>query len=158
MSEVHDGGRGAPYLPVELAPTPTMDERGFWEHCKARRLMFQRCGACGAHRHPPTPICPTCQSAALAWTEAPLRAQVYSYTIVHHPPHPDLRDRVPYNVVVLTFAGIDGVRLVSNVVDVAPEDIRIGMEVELRWEGPSGGYWLPRFARVASTVPTQEAA
>ena len=137
----------APYLPVELAPQPAMDERAFWAHCKERRLMFQRCAACDTHRHPPTPLCPVCQSDAIDWTEAPERARVYSYTIVHHPPHPDLRARVPYNVVVLTFDALEGVRLISNVVDVAPDEVAVGMEVELQWEGPAGGYWLPRFKR-----------
>ena len=137
-----------PYLPLELAPQPAMDERAFWAHCAARRLMFQRCAACGTPRHPPTPLCPACQSDVIDWAEAPARATVYSYTIVHHAPHPSLRDRVPYNVAILTFPDLEGVRLVSNVVDVAAEEMAVGMTVELHWEGPADGYWLPRFRRV----------
>lgn len=135
------------YLPPDLAPEPGMDERGFWAHCAERRLMFQRCGRCGLHRHPPTPLCPACQSTQVAWTEAPPIATVYSYTIVHHPSHPAMAARVPYNVVILAFEGLDEVRLVSNVVDVPPEQITIGQRVQLHWEGPVGGFWLPRFRR-----------
>lgn len=135
------------YLPSDLAPEPGMDERGFWAHCAERRLMFQRCGDCGLHRHPPTPLCPACQSTHLTWTEAPATATVYSYTIVHHPSHPAMASRVPYNVVILAFAGLDEVRLVSNLVDVPPEQVAIGMRVQLHWEGPVGGCWLPRFRR-----------
>lgn len=135
------------YLPADLAPEPGMDERVFWGHCAERRLKFQRCGACGTHRHPPTPICPACQSARIDWTEAPAVGRVYSYTVVHHPSHPAMRARVPYNVAVIAFEGLDEVRLISNVVDVTAEQMAIDMPVRLHWEGPVGGYWLPRFRR-----------
>ena len=135
------------YLPPDLVPEPSMDERVFWAHCVQRRLAFQRCGACSMHRHPPMAICPACQSAHVEWTEAPEVGIVYSYTIVHHPSHPAMRARVPYNVAVISFAGLDEVRLISNVVDAKPEQMAIGLRVELQWEGPVGGFWLPRFRR-----------
>ena len=146
------------YMPSDLPPQPGMDERGFWAFCAQKQLKFQRCGACGRHRHPPVPLGPVCQSDHLEWTEAPARATVYTYTIVHHAPHPSLRERVPYNVAVLSFAGLDDVRLISNVVDVSAIDMAIGLEVELVWQGPVAGYWLPRFRRVGSTVSSTGSA
>lgn len=139
------------YLPADLVPVPSLDERVFWSHCAGRHLKFQRCGACGHHRHPPGPICTSCQSDRIEWVEAPQAATVYSYTIVHHPSHPAMRSRVPYNVALITFAGLDEVRLISNVVDATAEQMVIGMAVRLHWEGPVGGYWLPRFRRTGET-------
>lgn len=148
----------APYLPTDLVPQPGFDERGFWAHCNEQRLMFERCAACGLHRHPPVALCPACQSSAIAWTEAPRVGTVYSYTVVHHAPHPSLRPHVPYNVAVIAFEGLDEVRFISNVVDANPEDMQIGMPVELTWQGPVGGYWLPRFKRVGHAQASAGAA
>jgi uncharacterized protein len=134
------------YLPPDLIQPPGIDERQFWAFCAQRRLMFQRCGACGKHRHPPTPICPACQSSDLAWTEAPKTATVYSYTVVHHPQHAAMRTSVPYNVALLSFEGLDEVRLISNIVDVTAQQMAIGLRVHLHWQGPVDGVWLPRFS------------
>jgi uncharacterized OB-fold protein len=70
---------------------------------------------------------------------------IFSYTIVHHPVSQIVRESVPYNIAIVEFAGVDGVRLVTNVVDLPPEDIRIGMEVRLTWEVADNGIPLPRF-------------
>lgn len=136
------------YLPPDLAPEPTMDERAFWECCAHRRLAFQRCAACGRHRHPPGPRCPACRSADIAWSDAPEVAEVFSYTIVHYASHPAMAPHLPYNVAVVTFPDLDDVRLVTNIVDAAPEDLYVGMKVRLHWEGPVAGTYLPRFRRV----------
>ena len=135
------------YLPPDLLQDPSIDEKAFWAHCAERRLMFQRCGCCGLHRHPPSPICPACRSNDIAWSEAPSEGEVYSYTIVHHPSHPSMVPSLPYNVVIVAFAQLDSVRLISNVVDVAPEEMHVGMKVRLHWENPAEGVWLPRFRR-----------
>lgn len=135
------------YLPPDLAQEPAMDEKAFWVHCTSRRLMFQRCGECGLHRHPPIPICPACRSNSIAWTEAPAEGEVFSYTIVHHPSHPAMAACVPYNVAIIVFPQLDNVRLISNVVDAPPEQMAVGMKVKLHWEGPVDGTWLPRFRR-----------
>lgn len=140
------------YLPSDLEPEPGMDERAFWANCAQRRLAFQRCGACGHYRHPPVPICPACHSDRIEWTEAPAQGEVYSYTIVHHPSHPAMKACVPYNVAVVAFAGLGDVRLITNVIDAAPEQMAIGMKVQLHWEGPIGGHFLPRFRKAESAT------
>lgn len=138
-----------PYLSTDLpGPAPTMDECTFWGFCARRELRFQRCGNCGRHRHPPSPICPSCRSERIDWTSAPSVAEIYSYTIVHYASHPAVQEALPYNVAILSFPGLDDVRLISNVVDVPPEEIAVGLRVELTWEGPVDGYFLPRFRRL----------
>ena len=72
---------------------------------------------------------------------------VFSYTIVHHPLHPAVAAIVPYNVVVVDFPECGHVRLVSNVIDVMPKQIRIGMEVSLTWETTGNSMLVPRFRR-----------
>jgi uncharacterized OB-fold protein len=49
---------------------------------------------------------------------------------------------VPYNV---SYVELDeGVRIVSTVIDVPPEDVRIGMQVMVGFE-PRGAYAIPVF-------------
>ncbi|HMS80431.1 MAG TPA: OB-fold domain-containing protein [Burkholderiaceae bacterium] len=139
------------YLPDGTpSPQPGPDDRPFWDACARRELRIQRCSDCGRFRHPPMPRCPSCRSDAIEWAEVPGTGSVYSYTIVRHPVHPALVDAVPYNVVVVMLDGADDVRLVSNLLDVAPEDVAIGMRVALAWDDTPAGP-LPRFRRAAPT-------
>jgi uncharacterized OB-fold protein len=59
--------------------------------------------------------------------------------------HEAVEDAVPYNVVLVEFRDCDDVRLITNVVDAAPEDLAIGLEVHLTWDAPGAAVSLPRF-------------
>ena len=128
-------------------PQPTLDDAGFWARCAERSLCFQCCADCGLPRHPPTPLCARCHSARQGWLEAPAQAFVYSFTVVRHATHPAVADRLPYVVAVVEFAGLPQVRLVSNVTDVDPATVHIGMPLQLWWDKLEGEppMVLPRF-------------
>ncbi|TDU31684.1 hypothetical protein DFR24_1061 [Panacagrimonas perspica] len=127
-------------------PVPHMDDAAFWEGCAERRLLFQHCAGCSTARHPPTPICPVCRSSATQWREAPAHAEVYTYTVIHYAAHAAVKDRLPYVAAVVSFAGLSGVRLVTNLTDCDPGRVRIGMPVRLWWDDIGDGQYLPRFA------------
>src|SRR5215204_6723554 len=91
----------------------------FWQAAKERRLVAPSCGACGHFRLPPSPFCPKCQSTDVNWVELSGRATVYSFAVVHgFPGLPDIT-LVP---AVVDLPDAPGARLVSNIVDVAPDD------------------------------------
>ena len=140
------------YFPADMPePAPTIDDAAFWDHCAAQRLRFQCCAECRLPRHPPAPICSRCGSTRTHWVEAPERATVYTFTVVHHASHPAVTSRLPYVVAVVDFPLLPPVRLVTNVTDVDPADVRIGMPVHLWWDRLTGGdvtkrpMYLPRF-------------
>jgi len=136
------------YLSTDLPmPEPSPEARPFWEYCRQKRLMFQRCGDCGQAVHPPSALCPACQSGHRTWVAAPTEARVFTYTIVHHAADDSVAGAVPYNVAVVEFPGLDGVRLVSNVIDATAGAIHVGMALRLVWEAGPNRQWLPRFAR-----------
>jgi uncharacterized OB-fold protein len=136
------------YFPPEISgPQPSIDDQVFWNYCQQHELRFQRCANCKRFRHPPGPVCSACLSFEVEWILAPEVGTVFSFTIVHHPAHPAVATRLPYNVVVVDFPECDHVRLVSNVIDAAPDDIRIGMIVSLVWETAGNGLPVPRFRR-----------
>jgi len=54
----------------------------------------------------------------------------------------------PYVVALVEL--VEGVRMMTNIVDCDPSDVAIGMEVTLRWEPLSDGRQLPLFRPVTS--------
>ena len=140
------------YFPDTMPrPVPTMDDAGFWNACRERRLCFQACAECGAARHPPTPVCPHCRSTQMKWLEAPGEAEVYTFTVVHHASHPAVKARLPYVGAVVVFVGLPGIRLVTNIVGCSPTNVHIGDKVELAWDDIGDGMFLPRFRPVEGT-------
>lgn len=136
------------YLPDNVpAPHTTHDDFPYWDSCKKHELRIQQCDACGAFRHPPRPVCAQCRHFGWSWTQVSGRGTVFSYTIAHHAVHPSLKAAVPYNIAVVLLEGAGDVRLVSNIIDAAPEEMRIDLPVELVWEDLPGGMTLPRFRK-----------
>lgn len=124
--------------PLEGLPLPDLErlpdyERGFWEGSRNGELRIQQCSACNLFRHLPMPMCPECSSLEYQWAQVSGQGFVYSYVIVRHPVHPAIaeRDQVPYNICMIELEEQEGLRLCSNVLNVAPEDIHIDMEVRV---------------------------
>ena len=124
--------------PLEGLPLPDLEripdyEQGFWEGSRAGELRIQQCLDCGLFRHLPTPMCPACSSLSYGWSRVSGRGFVYSYVIVRHPVHPAIaeKEQTPYNVCMIELEEQEGLRLCSNVLNVAPEDIHIDMPVQV---------------------------
>ena len=136
------------YLPDAMPlPDPTPDERQYWDFCRQKDLRIQKCGACGTFCHPPSPLCPRCRSDKITWAKVSGNGTVFTYTVVHHAADPAVKPALPYNIAVVMLEDADDVRLVSNVIDVAPDDMRIGLPVRLVWEPTRDGGFLPRFRK-----------
>ncbi len=54
---------------------------------------------------------------------------------------------MPYNVAVIHLDEADDVRVVSNVIDAAPEEMRVGLRVNLCWDDTAEGVPLARFRK-----------
>jgi len=116
----------------------------FWQAAKEGRLVAPRCAACGHFRLPPTPYCPECQSRDVEWVELSGRAEVYSFAVVHgFPGLPDIT-LVP---VVVDLPDAPGARLVSNVIDIDPADVTIGMQLSVDFHPIADGWQLPVFRK-----------
>lgn len=126
-----------------LLPGVTVDTRPFWTGGAEGKLNISRCGACARYAHPPSPICPTCLSRDIRPEPVSGRGTVVSYTVNHEPWVPD--HAVPYVVAFVEIEEQPGVWVMTNIVDCAVEDIRIGMTVGVRFERHDD-VWLPMFA------------
>ena len=131
--------------PYEHLPLPVVDSdsAAFWEGCRKGKLLLQCCSSCATFRYPPQPVCATCRSVLFEWVESSGSGAVYSWTIAHHPVHPAVVDRVPYNIVLVELD--EGPRLVTNLVDVPGSGIHAGMRVKVDYSEVAGGFVLPVF-------------
>lgn len=138
MSMVYDTEHPVPMPPI------IWDNMGYWEGINRHELVFQRCKECGTWRHPPRPVCPKCRSFEKEWAPSTGKGTVYSCVTYQESPHPGFK--APYSVVLVEME--EGVRLVSNMVDIKPEEISIGMPVEVVFEDIAEGLTLPKFRKV----------
>ena len=124
-------------------PVPDNVTAPFWEAAKQGRLLIQRCPGCGARQFYPQISCRECLSEELEWMEAEGQGTVYSYTIIHRAPNRPFEPDVPYTVALVDLE--EGCRMLTNVVDVSPEDVRVGMPVEVLFEEITPEISLPKF-------------
>jgi uncharacterized OB-fold protein len=124
-------------------PRPVGLHAEFYEHCAKGELCFQRCRGCGAWRHLPRVMCAKCGSPEWEWAPSCGRGRIFSWTVTHQPPHPALAAEVPYAAVVVEMQ--EGVRLVSRLRGLAPEQLELDLPVEVEFEAQSDGFTLPVF-------------
>ena len=144
MVMVHKTETSAQPRSRPLALEPASTSAAALEH----RLVLQRCASCGIHRHPPRPLCPYCHSFAAAWTEVPGTGTLFTYAVVHQALLPALGDVVPYVVAIVELVEQASLRLVTNVVGMPPDQVRIGLPVSVRFLQQED-VWLPLFERAA---------
>ena len=125
-----------------LAPTTTPDTRFFWDGVKAGKLLIQRCTGCGTLRHPPRPMCPKCNALGWDTIESSGRGTVYSFILPRHPPWPWFEGGT-YIVALIELE--EGTRLLSNLCDVDPAAVTIGMPVQAFVRQFDNGVALPQF-------------
>jgi uncharacterized OB-fold protein len=124
-----------------LAPSISPDTQFFWDGVKEHRLLVQRCTGCGALRHPPRPMCPRCNSLAWDTAESSGSGTVHSFVMPQYPRYPWFE--YPYIVVLVDLE--PGIRIVSNLCEIAPDEVAIGMPVEVFYEEFDDGLVLPLF-------------
>lgn len=119
--------------------------KAFYDFCKQGELRFQRCKGCGAWRHVPREICAECSSFDWEWALSSGQGTVYTWTVVERALHPAFGKSVPYAPVVVELEG--GVRLLTQLTDVAPAELKIGMPVTVDFKAVTADVTLPYFKR-----------
>ena len=135
------------YDPVEGPrydlPTPDENSQPWWDACREHKLLVQRCNACGKAQLYPRPFCATCWAEDLSWEEASGRATLYTWSVVRQNDLPPWPARVPYVAAVVDLA--EGPRMLTNVVDCDPEDLRVGMPLIVTFREETDDITLPVF-------------
>lgn len=122
-------------------PVQRIDTAFFWEACERGELVAQKCPACDALWHPPRPMCPTCHSTEKEIEKLSGKGKVLSWVKQVHPP----AFFFPESPIAALVELEEGIRLVSNVVGIASEEMRNGLAVEVGFEKTQGGNAVPVF-------------
>jgi uncharacterized OB-fold protein len=122
-------------------------DEAFWKSVDNNRMEIPFCRSCDQFFFYPRPFCPNCWSKDIERRPISGKGSVWSYSIVHFPhgPNEGWKSRVPYIVALVTLA--ENVRLMSNIVDCAIDDVLTGMDVEVSYR-PFDGRTLPTFIPV----------
>src|SRR3954464_7179560 len=123
-------------------PPRNQDNAFFWEGVDRHELLIQKCSSCGQLRHPPRPMCPNCQSLEWETVQSTGKGEVFSFIIPHYPQVPMFE--YPYVVAVVALE--EGTRFITNVVDIDPHAVEIGMPVQVKFVAVDDELTLPLFA------------
>jgi uncharacterized OB-fold protein/acyl dehydratase len=125
-------------------PAITHDNSFFFEGAARGELLIQRCSSCGKLRHPPRPGCPYCRSLEWDTVQSSGRGTIFSFVVVNHPQAAGFEYPLPVVLVELE----EGTRLISNVVGIEPDDLKIGTPVEVDFRTYAEDLTLPYFRPV----------
>ncbi len=138
--------------PARQLPELEAGSRFFWESGADGSLRILRC-TCGRFQHPPLPRCPVCGSRNAEPARVSGRGKIASFTINHQLWRPGLK--VPYVFAAVELEEQSELYLFTNIIDCAPEVVRIGLPVEVTFEHQADVY-LPLFRPRAADVISGE--
>ena len=133
--------------PFRVLPRVTPLTEHFWRGGADGELRILRCQVCATYVHPPAPVCPNCLSREVVATAVSGRATVHSCTVNHQAWNPTMP--TPYVVALVELEEQTGLRLITNIVGCEPQDVHIGMPVEVTFE-QHDEVWIPLFAPVGA--------
>src|SRR5262245_2422827 len=128
-------------------PLPALNDqnRFFWTAGVDGVLRFQRCARCGTLRHPPRPVCANCRSTETEIADVAGTATVLAVTVNWHQWSPDFAP--PYCIAIVGIDEDPRVRLTTNIVGCDPDDVVVGMRVQVAFE-QHDDVWLPLFTPI----------
>ena len=133
-----------PPLPAN-APPVTNETQEFWDATARGVFLLQRCDDCGIVIWYPRFVCPDCHGTNTSWSEGSGRGTVYSYTVPRRGQGPR-KDVAPFVVAYVELE--EGPRILTNLVEVEPEAVEVGMAVEVVWHDTGEGSALYRIRPV----------
>ncbi|KAA0917881.1 bifunctional MaoC family dehydratase N-terminal/OB-fold nucleic acid binding domain-containing protein [Dietzia sp. ANT_WB102] len=112
-----------------LRPSVSHDTRFFWDGVRAHELRIQK-REDGSLQHPPVPALWKDKTEETDYVVASGRGTVFSF-VTHHAPRVPGRTRFPFVIALVELS--EGVRMLGELRDIEPDDVRIGMEVEVEF-------------------------
>ena len=126
-------------------PLPHIDEenRPWWEAAQRHELYIQKCRDCGDLRFHPRALCTNCMSSRTEWVRCKGTGQIYTFTVTNQNQAGGFRDSLPY---VMAWVEVDeGLKMLTNLVDCDPDQVKIGMPVEAVFDDVTPEVTLVKF-------------
>ena len=109
-------------------PVKTPVTAPFWDALAEHKIRIQYSPSLQKYVFYPRLLAPGTLADDLEWREISGLGKLYTFTIAHKPVSPHFADSVPQLVAVVQWD--EGPRLSTELVNVAPEDITVGMRVK----------------------------
>jgi uncharacterized OB-fold protein len=141
-------------------PLPDVDNTEgapFWAGTLKGELRFPRCGSCQRFHWYPAVRCPFCHSPDIEWRSITSQPRVYTWTCVRRPLSPLFAIRGPHIVALVEFAEAPGIYLITNLVDCQPEEVHIGMPLEVVFQRVNDRLVMPLFKPAKDTLSRTDA-
>jgi uncharacterized protein len=131
-------------MSARIGPPASDEAAPFWEATRRAELVLPWCRACERPFWYPRAICPRCLGYTVEWRGARGDGVVYAASVQHNPgPGRDPADG-PYVVALVDLS--EGVRVMGNILECAPDDVHVGTRVRVTWRPLSDGRRLLQFA------------
>ncbi len=126
-------------------PVPQVESDVYWQGAKNHELWLRNCNDCGNAYFYPRDISPCCFSRNTDWRQASGKATLFTYAIVHRAPHMGFVGDVPFVPAMVELE--EGPIMPTNIVmdDPTPENLQIGMPLEVVFEDITEDISLPKF-------------
>ncbi len=100
-----------------------------WREIPARyRLEGGKCRDCGYTMIPKEDVCPVCGSTNIETIKLPRKGKILNHTVVWNAPR-GYEYYTPYVLAIVELE--DGSRVMAQLTDISPSEVKEGMEVEM---------------------------
>ena len=114
-------------LPDRPLPARGNVARPYWEALAEGRFLLQHCEPCDRYQFYPRAVCTRC-GADPEWRESEGRGTVYTFTIIRQNGARPFSEELPYVVAMIELE--EGVKVMSTVTDIEPDEVTVGMAVQ----------------------------
>jgi uncharacterized OB-fold protein len=111
-------------MPTSVNP---LTSHQYWENVRTQGFSLPQCQACQVFHFYLRPACPACGSLDIKAVVTSGRGSLYSFSIVYRAPSAAFEKDVPY--VVAIVATDEGPHLMTRLIKVKTEDVKVGMRV-----------------------------
>lgn len=125
---------------LRALPAPDNASVYYWQSAAEGRLVIQRCTTCGAYQFYPRALCTNC-AGDTEWVEASGRGTLHTYTVIRQNRSEAFAALSPYVVGIVELE--EGVRMMTNVVGCDPDEVHVGMALEVHLVKAADDVGLP---------------
>lgn len=126
-------------------PVAQPESDRYWEGARNGELWLQRDTKTGSYQFYPRAINTISPGAPMEWVQASGRGTLFTFAIVHAPPHPAFAEDIPYITAIVELE--EGPKVPARIVgiDPEPENLAIGMALQAVYTAASDEYALLEF-------------
>jgi len=115
-----------------MSEKPTVEK--YLQNIQDGHFKAYKCTNCDAVIAPPSGSCYNCGNSTMEWTEVSGKGKLVSFTVIHISPD-EFSEEAPYYVAIVEL--VEGTRVSARLLGfdpLKPEDVKLGIEVQLTYE------------------------